>query len=504
MKEEQNFTENQLKIKKYIENKAKECGNYITITKCGDTVKSRVEFKCNLCEENSFSSQGRSLYKITNGSLEKKCNCQKIKRKKQNNSKKILKKAISLQENLILNERQLKVKYTIENKAKIAKNDIEILECGEKISDKVIFKCNLCKKLDTTANGYNLYRQCKSGVVKKCKCNHKPIIVKIYRNKKLSQDEFNERVEEITNAEYKVLGTFKNTRSNIDILHKVCDKSHGYTAKNFLYNNARCPYCAKEKIRLHLRLTHKEFVDKVKKIHGDDYKVLGKYTSSNEKIKVRHNICGHTWEPIANDLLSGSGCNKCSNNQLKTQKEFEKEVLDVFKGEYIVLGKYINSNTPIEIMHINCGTSWDTSTPASLIRNQIRCPKCYTKSKAEKKAKEILKKYNIKYISEMKFKDCIYKRELPFDIYLPDFNTLIEIQGSFHRTIIKRYNNNLELQKHKDFIKKDYASKNSFNFYAVDYLDEKYPVEKALSLFEDSFNDILKEIILGKDTKFGV
>lgn len=80
------------------------------------------------------------------------------------------------------------------------------------------------------------------------------------------------------------------------------------------------------------KLTTKEFIKKVKKIHGDryDYKIV-KYTGSNRKIQI---ICRNhgTFEQVSGHHLRGNGCPKCSNKS--TTKEFIKKSLKIHKDKY--------------------------------------------------------------------------------------------------------------------------------------------------------------------------
>lgn len=39
-------------------------------------------------------------------------------------------------------------------------------------------------------------------------------------------------------------------------------------------------------------ITHEQFLTKIYKLVGDEYKVLTTYTLSKEKILMKHNVCG--------------------------------------------------------------------------------------------------------------------------------------------------------------------------------------------------------------------
>lgn len=77
-------------------------------------------------------------------------------------------------------------------------------------------------------------------------------------------------------------------------------------------------------------LTHKQYVEKVKEIHGDDISVLGKYSKTNVKIQHKHS-CGHVWSPQPRAILQGQSCPKCANKALAKK-------LGISHKEYVDMG----------------------------------------------------------------------------------------------------------------------------------------------------------------------
>jgi len=64
----------------------------------------------------------------------------------------------------------------------------------------------------------------------------------------------------------------------------------------------------------------------------------------------------------------------------KTTDQFKKEVYDLVKDEYIVLGEYVNNKTKIKIKHNTCNNIYDV-TPHNFLNNNTRCPRCSGKYK---------------------------------------------------------------------------------------------------------------------------
>lgn len=64
--------------------------------------------------------------------------------------------------------------------------------------------------------------------------------------------------------------------------------------------------------------TQSEFEKELYNKFGIKYTVLGIYDGNKIPIRIRNNACGHEYSPIPNNLLRGTGCPICANNQKKT------------------------------------------------------------------------------------------------------------------------------------------------------------------------------------------
>lgn len=102
------------------------------------------------------------------------------------------------------------------------------------------------------------------------------------------------------------------------------------------------------------------------------------------------------------------------------------------------------------------------------------------KSKGEKAIATFLKKYNIKFIKEKIFEDCIDKQPLKFDFYIPSKNLLIEYDGEQHFQISRFGNKSIEeatekfkLQQKHDQIKNEWCLKNNIELLRISYKDYK-------------------------------
>lgn len=64
-----------------------------------------------------------------------------------------------------------------------------------------------------------------------------------YFCKRVSQEEFTDKVQEIVGDEYIVVGTYINNSTKIDLLHTECGEIYSVTPKHFLHTGCRCTNC---------------------------------------------------------------------------------------------------------------------------------------------------------------------------------------------------------------------------------------------------------------------
>ena len=103
------------------------------------------------------------------------------------------------------------------------------------------------------------------------------------------------------------------------------------------------------------------------------------------------------------------------------------------------------------------------------------------KSKGEEKIKSILINYNIEFIREKTFEDCINPlsgKKLFFDFYLPLYNLLVEYDGEQHynyKTNTDGWNNkeNYEKTIFRDKIKDEWAEIHNYNLIRIPYTKYK-------------------------------
>ena len=218
------------------------------------------------------------------------------------------------------------------------------------------------------------------------------------------------------------------------------------------------------------RLTNDEFIKKVEDLTSD-YLFLEDYVNSHVKLKVRHISCGNEYMVKPNKFITaGRRCPKCNGGKRYSNQDFLTMFNELANDEYTILEEYTRSHSPLKMQHKLCGNvifmSW------SNFKQGYRCKHCTTtESKAVLEIKEYLIDNNIEFELEKKFEECKYKRCLPFDFYLPEFNLLIEYDGEQHYRAWSGCPRRLQLNKKRDAIKTNFAINSNYNFLRIAYTE---------------------------------
>jgi very-short-patch-repair endonuclease len=228
-------------------------------------------------------------------------------------------------------------------------------------------------------------------------------------------------------------------------------------------------------------LNTKTAIKKSKDIWGDYYNYsLFEYFDSKTPVIL---ICPKHGEftQIFNTHLRSS-CFECGK-----EKRRKENIIDIFNKKHN--NKYNYSKTIYlgnrkDILVI-CPIHGDFLINAGNHKNGNGCRECgiasqtigvdkfieRNESKGEKKISKILDKYNILYLREYKFKDCFYKKELPFDFYLPKHNICIEFNGKQHYESIEHFGGDIRLKEQieKDNIRRSYCIINNIKLVEIKY-----------------------------------
>lgn len=195
-------------------------------------------------------------------------------------------------------------------------------------------------------------------------------------NKK-THEQFVEELE-AKNNKVKVIGEYNGACARINVECIICGHVWSALPGNLLRGKA-CPKCAIKKNSQSRRLTHEEYVERLKDLNIEivpiDY-----YQTANTKIKhycPKHNI---EWFATPANIMNGQGCYLCGIEKMPqcqslTQEKFLNRIKE--KEELIKatpLENYVNAKTPIMFRCMECNTVWK-AYPYNILKGQ-GCPNC--------------------------------------------------------------------------------------------------------------------------------
>ena len=298
---------------------------------------------------------------------------------------------------------------------------------------------------------------------------------KLREQRAKSQEQYEYEVAKI-HPFIKVLGTYINTETAI--AHQCLKDRHEWNAKpgNILHGKG-CPKCAGN-----LQLTNEEYVEQLKDVNPNII-ALEEYVNAKTAILHQCLLDGYVWKTSPSCTLQGCSCPKCAGNTKKTHEEYVLE-LSLKASELEVVEPYINSKTPILHRCKIDGYEWKIA-PSNVLSGQ-RCPKCQ-ESNGERRIRCWLDEHDCSYIYQKTFSDCKYKKELPFDFYLPDYNVLIEYDGIQHFEAVDFAGKGdawaleqLKLVQYRDGIKNRYCEHNNIKLLRIPYFKN---IEEELEKF---------------------
>lgn len=186
---------------------------------------------------------------------------------------------------------------------------------------------------------------------------------------KLTQEEYENKITELTNGEFVVIGEYINSHTKILMRHNICNHEWMVFPQSLIVGKS-CPNCASNSKR-----TTEYYKTKVKELTGDEYMVLGEYVANNVNVKMAHRVCGQEFEPRPSDFLRGSRCPICSKRPEENREKFEMNMRSLTGDEYKLIDGYTNIKTKVLLKHNKCGLEYKTK-PINFLGGGGRCPVC--------------------------------------------------------------------------------------------------------------------------------
>lgn len=302
-------------------------------------------------------------------------------------------------------------------------------------------------------------------------------------SKKLSIKDVKEFVNK--NSECDLLSSeYVNSKSKLKFKCK-CGNEFEKSFDSFKNLNQRqCVNCGvkmRNKNKVHSFEYIKDFIEKHSK---SECKLLStKYVNSHAPLKIRCK-CGNIFITNFNHFSTQCKmqCTECgnfirSNSTRLTKKDIKKYIeIDSESNCRLIECNYKNANSIIKI-ECSCGKNFKTTFNEFKWNNRRRCEKCSSSiSKMEIDIINILEKHNIEYIHQHKFENCLDKRMLPFDFYLPQYKICVEADGRQHFEPVvfgdMTYSDaleNFEIVKKHDEIKNKFCEDNKIKLIRIPY-----------------------------------
>ena len=198
---------------------------------------------------------------------------------------------------------------------------------------------------------------------------------------------------------------------------------------------------------------------------------------TNLRMRVQYLCPRHgVKDTILDNLIRGHGCLECSYetrfDSVRHDQSYIDAIISHINGnEWLNKGEYKSASLRNLQIRCKCGNTYTTSFSNFLRHNVTQCYSCSCKeSVGETIVREFLDNNNIEYIPEKRFPECRDKKPLPFDFFLPGYNTCIEFDGKQHFEELDGFSDLDTIQRH-DVMKNQYCADHGIRMIRIPYYD---------------------------------
>lgn len=200
--------------------------------------------------------------------------------------------------------------------------------------------------------------------------------------KRLTQEEFITR-SKLKHGKDKYgyhLVNYINSDINVDIFCNDCGNCFKQKPRHHM-DGSGCKNCFRKRNKENhpSRFTKEKFVEKSRKIHGEDYGYdLVNYINDATEVDIYCRKCNKYFKQVAGKHMSGSRCIDCIHRErTKTTAEFIKEAIEKRGEEFFDYSRvnYINAKTEIDIF-CKKKHGWIKITPNNFFNKNYGCPEC--------------------------------------------------------------------------------------------------------------------------------
>lgn len=366
--------------------------------------------------------------------------------------------------------------------------DVKIKHLPLNSNVRVPVQCDICH-CDTITPFRNYNRITNKNGLYRCKdCTFTYAMEE--RDKQSKVREFNDFLKACEEHNCKPVTTFEEFHGYDTDMCYICPK-HGFTSTMMhrIVQGAWCYECGKEQMGEKAKLSKEKVIQMVESKNNN--KLLNPEDYISEKTRnllINYGCCNEDKITSLASLNNSDG--RCADCARKIAGKFNRTTEEEFIQKSMVNGKIMipdvsefkRVDIPMHFLCAECGKPF-LQRPLYYFRGYNRCKDCYqSQSTFEFDVKTWLIKMNINYYSQYTFPDCKNIRLLPFDFYLPDYNTCIEADGEQHFRQIDYFGGEEGFKKRQklDEIKNNYCETNDITLIRIPYW-ERYNIDEFLS-----------------------
>ena len=192
--------------------------------------------------------------------------------------------------------------------------------------------------------------------------------------------------------------------------------------------------------------------------------------------------CGNYTYPTMNNLKRGhtTSCGCAKEDFLESCKI---DIRDRRYGKLVIIDELPHDTKERRIVkcRCDCGNEHICKLTDLTTGHTMSCG-CLNKSKGELYIADILQENDIEYIPQKRFDDCRDVRPLPFDFYLPQYNTCLEYDGSQHSKPVEHWGGMERFEERiiHDSIKNEYCKTNNIQLVRIPYTMKKDDIYKTI------------------------
>lgn len=295
---------------------------------------------------------------------------------------------------------------------------------------------------------------------------------------------------------------YSSMRKMTGYICNICGNVFGSLTSNYKQKHL-CSNCSKYLRTGNKKETTSSYEEKAKAKRDEEYLTIFAvdYKKSTDYVYAYCNICGNLFKNRADQILNKSPeCKICGNHPKVLNDDIVRWNLNLVYGY---------DNKKLDFSHLNykdgkvtigCYKHGDYRQDYYWATLGNGCPVCSQEeeSRQAKLLGEYLDSNGYNPIREHKFDDLIDEDYLRLDFYLPQFNTVIEYNGTQHY-MPKSFGScnedkvieNFKKTKKHDKMKEEYCKKKGINFFTISYKDDT--IKKAKEILKEVENENIEK-----------